>query len=1020
MAYAAPLRGLYSGGAMENGDRSPLPGARFEMPSATGLCRARLLLSLDAVLAARLGFVVAPAGSGKTTLMAQWAGTVCGPVAWYRADRADAAPGRLLDRLRTAISRALDVAPDHGDRPETVEHLALLVERAPGPVLLVVDDLHVLADTCAEADLERFLLLAPHRLRLLLGTRRLPTFNLAHRELPAPVSVTADDLRFRSWEVERLFRDVYATPLRPDDAAALTRRTEGWAAALQLFHLSTAGRAPAERRRAVGALIGRSRYAQDYLSGQVLAGLPDELRHFLSRTCVFDVLTGDRCDAVLGSQTGQRTLLELERRQALTTSDDDGLTFRYHEVLRRHLETVLHEELGGSGARAWYCHAADLLEDEGAIVEALRARCRGEDWDGVRRLLSGHGAELAEASASGWADLLPGWLTEGDPWVSLAEARRLFEDGRFTAADRMSRKAEAQFADPVGRDLCRDVVQSAGIWLFGPSRPKQRWDDLLRAATRKDPHTAAQRARELDGPLAEVVQGAALLLAGDRDQAATVLRRCVDDLGDDAHPSIAARLLLAAVPSLIDRRADAAGILEKIHLDAERVGMTWLARVTQGIAVARGGERSDVQDARRVVADCDHRGDGWGAALVVAATAIAELRSGRLNIAAMEDAANRFRRLDAGVLEAWARSGHALAAAAAELPDANRDARAAERLARSAGVAGALAISYAALAADRPDQAGELLQLAASTAATSGLGCQPWEWLPARAPEPTPPPVAAPRRGGREGMPRTDLACFGRFRILVDGVEPNLRAIRPRARSALRMLALHAGRPVHREQLADALWGELDETAGMHNLQVAISSLRGSLEPDVPARSSRLLIRDGDAYVLVLREDSEHDLQAFDAALRAAARAQLSHAEHAAVTALQRAVDLYIGDVLPEDGPAEWVTEIRDWYRMRAADAAATLAEIEVGRGNPGAAAIAASRSLHIERWRDSTWRLLIHAYEQSGDRAAAERARIRYREMLAELGVSAEPIDQPRPSGQPRPRNSTSARATSLPAVAP
>jgi DNA-binding SARP family transcriptional activator len=973
---------------MDGANRPPMTGGRFEMPGATGLCRARLLLPLDAVLSGRLGCVVAPAGSGKTTLMAQWASTVSSPVAWYRADRADVAPGRLLRRLQDALIRAtVAPGPDRAAPVDTVEQLAAVVERAPSPVLLVIDDLHVLTETTAETDLERLLLLAPHRLRMLLGTRRMPAFNLAHREMPAPVSVTGDDLRFRSWEVERLFRDIYATPLRPDDAAALTRRTEGWPAALQLFHLSTAGRAPADRRRAVGALTGRSRYAQDYLSGQVLAGLPQSLRNFLRLTCVFDSLTGDRCDALLGGIDGQRTLLELERRQALTTSDDEGASFRYHEVLRRHLETALHEELGGAATRAWYCRAADLLESEGAVVEALRARCRGEDWDGARALLHEHGAELAEASASGWADLLPTWLTEGDPWVSLAEARRLLEDGRFAAADRMARRAEVQFADPVGRDLCRDLMQAAGIWLAGPTRPTPRWDDVLRAATRRDPASAAQLAHQLDGPLARVVEGAALLLAGDRPGAEALLRPCADDLGDDAHPAIASRLLLAAVPSLIDRRADAANVLEKIHLDAERLGMTWLARVTHGVAVCRGGERSDIENAHRVVADCEQRGDGWGAALIAAAAAIAELRAGRPNPAAYEDLANRFRLLDAGVLEVWARAGQALTATAEELPGATRDARSAETLARSCGSPGALAVAYAALGVGQHNR--ELLDLAASTARTAGLDCEPWTWLPAR---PEGVEVTAPattvRRTSRPNTPRTDLSCFGRFRIRVDGVDPDLRAIRPRARSTLRLLAVHAGRPVHRELLADALWGDLDPAAGMHNLQVAISSLRGSLEPGVPGRSSRLLVRDGEAYVLMLSDDSDYDLHAFDAALRAAARAKLARSEDTAVAALQRAVDLYAGDVLPEDGPAEWVTEIRDRYRLRAAEAAASLADLELRRGNPGAAAVAASRSVHIERWRDASWRTLIRAYLQAGDRAAAERARLGYHEMLASLGV--------------------------------
>jgi DNA-binding SARP family transcriptional activator len=96
--------------------------------------------------------------------------------------------------------------------------------------------------------------------------------------------------------------------------------------------------------------------------------------------------------------------------------------------------------------------------------------------------------------------------------------------------------------------------------------------------------------------------------------------------------------------------------------------------------------------------------------------------------------------------------------------------------------------------------------------------------------------------------------------------------------------------------------------------------------------------------------------------------------------------------VLPEDGTAEWVTDARERYRLRAAEAASALATLELSFGDRAAAAAAASRSVEIDPWRDESWRTLIGIYRSSGDLAAAQHAERRYRGMLSSLGV---PLNQ-------------------------
>lgn len=992
------------------------PQASVVLPPVAGLRRPQLLRALDPVAADALGLVVAPAGTGKTTLLAQWAAALGLPVAWCRLDVGAGAPGRFVSWLWQALSEHVPVAAF--DAPRTVEELVRTLEPHRGRLLLVLDDAHTLASSSAEHELEQLLLLAPPQLRVLIGARQMPRINLARSELAPIVLLSGEDLRFRTWEVEKLFRAIHRAPLPPQDVAALTRRTQGWAAALQLFHLATMDGDTAERQRAVAALAGRSRYAQGYLTGQVLAGLPPETTDFLVRTCIFDALTAARCDALLERRSSQRILRDLVDRQALTTTIDGGETFTYHEVLRRHLEATLHEELGAVATREWYQRAAAILEDEGDVVEALRTRCRAEDWTGVRRLLREFGPQLLDdgrLTRSGdrqWSDLLPRSLVESDPWSCLAEARRLLNDGRLTEAAAMSRRAQAQLADPLVVKLCEEVRATVTAWRGQTPSPRPGWIDLLLSATRQDPLRVAQAARDASSPRARRVEGFARLLGGDRRAGQRQLRLLAEQHETDLTLSLAARLTLAAIRAVGAGPAATTGrghdnqplpgladsSFDQIYRDAERHGLTWLARLTSRLADVLASPRAG-REIAGPVADLDQRSDEWAAALAGLVHALVGLRGGVIQLRALDDLRRRFRRLDAGVLEAWVAAFIALVSATEHLPDATETARAAEAQTRAAGVPGAAAFTYAALAAADPDQRSDFLALARSTASASGLACRPWAWRPDMAPwhrAPRPPQAAA-----RTGAAVIAIACFGEFQLLVRDRPTDLAGVRPRVRAMFKFLAIHAGHPVHRELIADALWGDLEPEAAMHNLQVSLSSLRAALEPGVPGRRSSLVIRDGETYMLALRPGSRCDLVTFDRELAAAGHA--SRAGDAAVqrAALSAAVALYTGDIFPEEGPADWLVTTRERYRARAADAAARLAGLELAAADHSGAITAARRAIELDEYRDDAWQHLIEALRGAGEPAAAQRAVRAYAVVLDELGVS--PGDVSAPGTPPR-----------------
>jgi DNA-binding SARP family transcriptional activator len=960
------------------------------------LVRRRLLDELAGLRRGPLALVVAPAGFGKTTLLSHFAHSFDGAVCWLSATPADADPAAFAARLREATGWQ-----EVGSREDRGGLLAPLVHASAGgrQVLLVVDDAHYLEGSETEAELGRLLgsvtLRAPF-LHTALGSRRMPGFNLYRHELSGLVVIDADRLRFRSWEAEELLRDVYREPLPPAEVAALARRLGGWVAGLHMFHLSTRGRSLAQRRAAVAAVDGRAALSRAYLARTVLAELPAELREFLLRTGVFDVVTARRCDQLLGRRDSQQRLESLERLQAFTTSHDGGRTFRYHEVMRACLAVTMADEWGDEVARGWHAKAAGLLVADGALAEAIRAYARAEDWATVRRLLDRIGSGVVDAVES-WSEVLPEWLVAEDPWLVLAEGRHLFSRGQLAAAIEHFGYAEALFTSEDGRAHCRAALARASLWLAGPSLPgpvpprqAAGWASLLRAATRRHPAMLAVQAGQCAAggdaqPLAaRCVEVLGYALAGDVARAGRLLARTGPEVADAHGPGLPGLVLslLRAAADLARGDGDAANRLADVAAEAERRGWPWLTRMARA-AVALDQTEQSAKAARAVAEECGREGDAWGEVL---ASGLAWLsHAGRTGSGTVElgDLVRKCRQLDAGVLEAWFHGLFALAAAVAQVPDADVEAARAASMAQAAGVPGAAAAALAAQAC----LSGTARCAADARAAARDAGLPDalvTAWLSSV-------DSRAPAWSARPTETGLTVLCLGGFAVHLDGQRVDWSAVRPRARVLMRLLAMHTGRLVHREVLIDALWPGMSPAAATHNLHVAMSSLRKLLEPNSARGQSRLLVRDGDAYGLALPANGYCDVAAVRAALDQA-RAS-SRASSAGLAALRAAVAGYTGDLLPEDGAAEWVSYEREELRGAVAAAAASLAALELSTGDTVAAVAAAERAVAIDRYGDEGWRLLIQAHERDGDLGAASRARMRYAEMLIELGV--DPVAQ-------------------------
>jgi DNA-binding SARP family transcriptional activator len=951
--------------------------AKVLIPQVQSLARERVDALLARIWQHRVGLVVAPAGSGKSTLLAGFAASANVPVAWYRAESWDAKTTTLLSHLESAFTSALGPIPKGWDSVETA---ARALESWSGRrAVLIIDDLHTLEDSPAERTLERLIDYAPPSITFLIGSRALPGFNLSRLRVSGSLlEIGSEDLRFRSWEVERLFRDFYRAPLPPEELAELARRTEGWAAGLQLFHLATRGKSPQERRRTLTALGSRSRLTREYLTRNVLDQLPAELRWFLVRTCVLTRLTGPICDAFLDRSASQQVLQELERRQIFTTATDDRGGYRYHEVLRSHLEQVLVEELGEIQARAAYRRAARLLEASGAFPDAVQAYSRGEDWEEVDRMLHHQGGELLEGPDT-WIDALPPALLRQDPWLMLGSARRHRAEGRWREAIDAYNRAERVFGSSEAGLICASERKALAGWLEPAPVPGNGWADLMRKAVAHDPLAAKQLASQLPEATGKLTLGLVCLLAGQMDQARRHLNASAESRDATAALATAARLW-AGVAAMLSGDLQGVFDVEEAAERAETLGLGWLARLARAALVLtqRPGSAREAEGLR---AACDRDGDRWGSALVGLMVGWAAIYAGDNAVPSLEQATDTFHQLGAGVLEAWSRALVSLGLARNGAPEARDAALQAENLARYSGTPGARYFPYLALAEIEPERADEYHSLAVSVQEECCLA-------PLAAPGPAPENVI-PIGVGRS-VPSLSIRCFGGFSIAIKGRPVDLTTIKPRARAMLRLLAVHAGNPVHREVLQTAFWPDADAETGARNLHVAVSSLRSWLEPGVGRGGSSLLLREGDAYRLTIQADAEVDLVQFSKALAAARVARLRGGVDSVVTHFQQALDLYAGELLPEDGPAEWVIEPRERFRAGALEAAQGLAELLLKQGDPAAAANACATGLWVDRLHDPLWKLLIQARERAGDPGAASRARRDYARVLEELGLTA------------------------------
>lgn len=1005
--------------------RGQVLGAKVRIPQPSVLPRERVGLLLDGAWTHSVTLVIAPAGSGKTSALAQFAARAGRParVAWYRAESSEGAVGDFLAHLERAVSDALGTSA--GTWSTVKAAAAALDGLDAAPLSVVIDDFQTLEGTPAEAATGHLARYLPAQVHLVIAGRRPPGFDLSRLRVSGELlEVGPEDLRFRTWEVEQLFRGHYREPLPPEELADLTRRTGGWAAGLQLFHLATRGKPAYERRRVLRSLSTRLRSVREYLARNLLDGLDEQLRGFLMRTSVLGRLSAELCDNLLGTGGSARMLAEAERRHLFLTTDDEGATYRYHEVLRSHLAEMLVDEVGETEARALQQRAGTLLEADGDFAEALFAYWRAEDWPAADRLLAHH-SEIVGGATLGLEAIPPG-LADRDGWILLATARRQLAAGSWASALDAYRRAEAMFESGRQWEACRRERAALVTWLDTSVPPAGDWVSQLRLALGGEPLAAAgdlAAQPDITGtPPAALASGLAMALAGHLDAAGERLAGAAADPTASTTVSAFARFAGAVAAALAagaggggttgNEAGDPAGGAGAVGAGAVGAGVeppggaglraaaeaidgqapAWLGRLAVSFSSGpAGGGRRQLEWARRLP---DVVALPWvSAALAILAAAVALAEGDTVAASgAAEAAASYLGSLRAGVGLAWAQAFGALAAAVAGTEGANRSAVAALQTARAAGCPGAFALACRVTAmTGLPSGRAPLLATASTLEAQGAVSLAPLIDRLSSAATPPAGGLAAdgPAAGNGRGLEPLAVCCFGPFEVLCGGRALDLSAVKPRARMVLQLLAVGGGHPVHRDELLAALWPDDDMRSGTRNLQVAISSLRQLLDPAAAREAASLIPRQGDAYLLALRPGDTLDVARFAAAGARAAAARRTGDRAGELGALWEALDAYRGELLAGSGSADWVVERRERFRMNAAEAAQELASTLLEGGDAAGAVVAAERGLAVDRYRDGLWRALIAAFVANSDRAAAAKATKDYDAVLAELGIA-------------------------------
>ena len=422
-------------------------------PHPERLERPWLYERLNQGLKCKLTVLSAPAGFGKTTLLAAWLQGIGLSAGWLSLDERD----NDLTRFWSYFVAALQAALPQDDLASLDAALAMVQAPQPPPIelilaelintldcqaadlLLVLDDFQVIVNTAIHDGLNYLLENLPSCLHLVIAGRGEPPFQLAllrgRREL---VMLQAADLRFRAQDALDLFNQVMRLELARPEVEALEKLTEGRIAGLQLAAVALRDTDGLRTRQDVATFIGSfsggHRYVFDYLAQEVLERQSEPRRQFLLATSILERMNADLCNVVTGREDSQAMLEQLEQENSfILPLDQQRVWYRYHHLFNDFLLTRLQQTRPEEEILAYHRRAFDWLADhelhEEAVQQALQAGELQAASDLIKQIIPEMFVKSELVTISTWLKAFPEEFLHQDPVLSVALAWALLATG---------------------------------------------------------------------------------------------------------------------------------------------------------------------------------------------------------------------------------------------------------------------------------------------------------------------------------------------------------------------------------------------------------------------------------------------------------------------------------------------------------------------------------------------------------------------------------------------------------------
>jgi LuxR family maltose regulon positive regulatory protein len=555
-------------------------------------------------------WVAAPAGYGKTTLLSQWAERNDQAVAWVSLDERDNDPRMLLTYVAEALNAVEPIsrdvfgalaAPGSSVPDSAVAALGFAFSSMTSPVVLVLDEVHVLHDHDCWAALSVLADYVPAGSRLVLAGRDTLPLRIARlRAAGRIVEIGPSDLALCQEEASSLLRNAGVT-VGEGEVAELHRRTEGWPAGLYLAALRLTEDGPASTTADLFA--GDDQLVSEYLEGEFLARLTPRQRVFLTRTAVLERMCGPLCEAMLEEPESAATLAGLARSNLLLVPlDRHGEWYRYHQLFRDLLLAGL-RRAEPDLIPVLQRRAADWCLRNGLTEEALEYSMAAGDVDTAASLAAKCGVRAYRQGQIATVHRWLGWLedpggAEGRPMAAVIAGLLSAATGRAAQAERWAEAVDrwqygeaTRTADPAAEAwaaLLRACLCQHGV--------KQMCADAGEAARRFE----AERLRE---PAAALMQGVARVLSGDLDGGEASVEDAASVAEVTGAPDVMAVALCerALVAMARSQWRKAQVLAERARTVVHRAGIeaTFVAPLACAVRARTALHRGDVPTARQ-------------------------------------------------------------------------------------------------------------------------------------------------------------------------------------------------------------------------------------------------------------------------------------------------------------------------------------------------------------------------------------------------------------------------------------